>query len=85
MPQEAKVKYIYDGAAYGNTDLVWQTRGGNVRICSYAHNVYSTKNRPLDAPTQEEQKYWSTPDDPKKPEDDISTEYFDYQNERDSG
>lgn len=61
MPQEAEVYSMYDGAASNDVDFVWRSRSGDVVLSPCNQMVYDTDDRPITAPTQEEDEFWSTP------------------------
>lgn len=62
MPQDLPVGYVYDGAARGSADFVWQCRGmDEVLIATERDPVYSDCQRPEWAPSEKEDRYWRTP------------------------
>lgn len=68
MPKDAPVEHLWDGRTRTSIELVWLSKGGYVVTSDYGMVCYDTNDRPLDAPTGEEDRYWSTPDDPNEPE-----------------
>ena len=63
MPPDAKVGYVYDGAIRGDIAHVWLARSGVVAMADVEDVVYCTEDRPKDAPTKEEDRYWQTEED----------------------
>ena len=63
MPQDAVVLHVWDGSARTEINFVWLSRGGDVITADYDMVCYHTEQRPIDAPTEEEDRYWSTPPD----------------------
>lgn len=61
MPPDANVWHVWDGAARTQIEYVWLSRGGEVITADEDEVVYDTGSRPLDAPTSEEDRYWTTP------------------------
>ena len=67
MPADAEVWHLWDGALRTCIEFVWLTRTGVVGTGD-AHDVcYHTDDRPIDAPTAQEEQYWYTPNSQKKP------------------
>ena len=60
FPDDAQVRYIYDGAARGEAIITWLAKGGFVVISDGQEMVYSDRDRPLGAPTVEQERHWST-------------------------
>lgn len=61
MPPVAEVEVIWDGEPRTEVRNVHIARNGKVMLSDYGDVVYSTESRPIDAPTWEEDMYWSTP------------------------
>ena len=61
MPPDSKVFMVYDGGARGAIEQVWVARSGGVLLAVNDDVVYSDRDRPFDAPSEYEEKYWSTP------------------------
>lgn len=64
MPPDARVFHLWDGGLGTEIEHVWLTRSGNVGTGDNDHVCYETEDRPVDAPTAEEDRYWHTPDQP---------------------
>lgn len=62
MPPDARVWHLWDGALRTEINHVWLTRVGTVGTGDDQQVCYDTNDRPTDAPTSEEDRYWSTPD-----------------------
>jgi hypothetical protein len=65
MPPTATVGYVYDGHVRGSADLAWLSRGGEVVLSGYNEVLYGNDERPVDAPTEKEDRYWRTPRGPE--------------------
>ena len=61
-----EVMRAWDGAARSNVETVWLARGGYVVLAGYNDVIYHTEDRPPDAPTEEGETYWYTPDAPSE-------------------
>ena len=57
---QLKVSIVFDGADRMNVEKVWLSRKGNVLLSDGNHFIYYNEDRPIDAPTERERKYWST-------------------------
>ena len=66
MPQDAEVLHLWDGEARTVIEHVWLSNGGNVITADHDMVCYSTKNRPIDAPTMGDIRYWRTPESDEK-------------------
>lgn len=64
MPQDAEVRHLWDGAARTEIKHVWLTREGVVVTADDGEACYNTPDRPADAPTVEQDRYWRTPSPP---------------------
>jgi len=64
LPPEAEVGYVWDGEVRSNVEFVWLARDGSVVLADYGHVLYSDLQRPFDAPTTMENRYWRTPEHP---------------------
>lgn len=60
MPPDAKVGYVWDGAARSWVDNVWLARSGDVLLAYGGAEVYNTEDRPPSAPVSEDKRYWNT-------------------------
>jgi hypothetical protein len=60
MPPRANVKHVWDGVARTEIRHVWLSRDGEVMTADAEEVVYDTGDRPVDAPTMEEDLYWRT-------------------------
>ena len=58
MPQDREVLNIWDGAARSGIDRVYESKGGCVMTSDLDEVVYNNCDRPLGAPTPEQDKYW---------------------------
>ena len=67
FPPDADVRVMYDGGAREHAELVWMARNDKVVLSSYGEPVYDDCDRPENAPTAEEDKFWHTQDDPNEP------------------
>ncbi len=63
MPQDATVSVLFDGELRLDVNVVYESKGGEVVISDYDMVCYSTDSRPKDAPTEDEDRYWSTESD----------------------
>jgi hypothetical protein len=63
MPADATVGYVWDGAARGEPEMVWLARGGSVLLGHKEDALYYDCDRPIDAPTAAENKYWEAGDE----------------------
>lgn len=66
MPATADVVHLWDGEPRTSIELVWLSRNGQVVTSDYGMVCYSEGSLPVDAPTKAEDKYWSTPRDPRE-------------------
>ena len=62
MPDDADVWHLWDGEARTKIEFVWLSRDGNVITADFDMVCYSEKTRPMDAPTEFQSRFWSTPD-----------------------
>jgi hypothetical protein len=69
MPEDAKVFHLWDGEARTEIEHVWLSRGGTVVTADFDMVSYSNEDRPTDAPTEEHDPYWRTPEAPSEDED----------------
>ena len=60
FPPGATVQVVWDGAARTDPDCVWLSRDGRVILADYDAVVYSEETRPVDAPTEAQDRYWKT-------------------------
>ena len=68
LPKDAEVKYLYDGSLYGNTPLVYLSKGGNVVLADYDEPIYSEKNIPLNEKFSTDNLGYYTPPNPNPEE-----------------
>lgn len=61
MPQDSEVMHLWDGEPRTTIEMVYLSRGGAVITADFGEVCYSTEARPVDAPTEQEDKYWETP------------------------
>lgn len=61
MPPGAEVAHLWDGEPRTNIEHVWLARGGFVVTADHDQVCYSTKSRPKEAPTAQQDQYWQTP------------------------
>ena len=66
MPQDAEVEHLWDGEPRTAINFVYLSKDGRVITADYNQDCYSTAGRPVDAPTRDEQTYWSTPEEPNE-------------------
>lgn len=64
MPQDAQVYHIWDGEPRTRINVVYVSKGGDVMTADFSQDCDSTKSRPINAPSVEEQTYWQTEKDP---------------------
>lgn len=65
MPQDAEVWHLWDGEARTEINVVWLARDGNVITADYDYVCYPTETRPIDAPTEYEEEFWRTKQNPE--------------------
>lgn len=65
MPQDARVFHLWDGEPRTAINVVYETKNGKVMTSDFEMVCYSTDARPKEAPTSEDDRYWSTPKNPK--------------------
>jgi hypothetical protein len=61
MPEDAPVLHVWDGVARTEVEHVWLAASGEVVTADNNQVVYDTRDRPADAPTSEQNRYWYTP------------------------
>lgn len=71
MPQDAEVFHLWDGAARTIIEVVYLSKNGTVITSDFGEVCYPTCDRPIEAPTEQEDKYWETPANPKGYNDDF--------------
>lgn len=59
MPSEAEVWHVWDGAARTEIECVWLDRSGKICTSDDGEVVYSDEDRPINAPSEKDFKYWS--------------------------
>lgn len=57
--------YLYDGAVREDVNLIYESKGGKVVIADYGLVCYDNEDRPINAPNEEEEKYYSLPEKSK--------------------
>lgn len=62
LPQDAEFVALYDGSCETSPDHVFLSRGGRVIMASGGEPVYFDEDRPLDAPTWEDDECWELPE-----------------------
>ena len=62
MPMDADVLHLWDGEANTTIELVWLSRDGRVITSDFGQVCYSEETRPEGAPTEEQHRFWSTPE-----------------------
>jgi len=61
MPKDADVWHLWDGALRTEIEYVYLSKSGLVGTSDRSEVCYSTKDRPVDAPTSVEERYWHSP------------------------
>ena len=61
MPQDMEVAHLWDGAPRTLINHVWLARDGYVVTADDRMVCYETGARPINAPTEEEDRYWESP------------------------
>lgn len=69
MPQDAMVWHLWDGALYTEIEIVYLSKAGDVVTSDFGMVCYDDKDRPVDAPTSDEDIHWSTMENPNLTED----------------
>ena len=59
MPKNSEVLHLWDGEARTAIEYVWLSRSGCVITSDFHQVCYSNASRPYDAPTAEEEPYWT--------------------------
>ena len=62
MPQDAGVWALWDGAARSEINLVWLARDGKVVTADGTEPAMYDDDRPVDAPTRDEDNDWPLDD-----------------------
>lgn len=62
MPKDAAIFHLWDGEPRTKIEMIWLSKGGDVITSDYGAVCYSTKARPIDAPTKKEKEYWKAGD-----------------------
>lgn len=65
FPQDRDVSILYDMEIRMGANIIYLSKGGDIVITDYNESVYSDDSRPVDAPTREEQQWYSTESDPE--------------------
>ena len=60
MPADADVKHLWDGCPRTSIEIVYLARSGEVVTSDYDMVCYYTDCRPADAPTEQQEPYWTT-------------------------
>ena len=58
MPRDADVWCLWDGATRSEVDIVWISREGKVVFADCTETSYYDVDRPVDAPTVAQDRYW---------------------------
>ena len=61
MPSEAEVLHLWDGEPRTAIEFCWLSLRGDVITSDYGQRCYTGDARPFDAPTEEADPYWLTP------------------------
>jgi len=69
MPQDAYVWHLWDGEARTQVKHVWLSRKGRVITADDRMVCYTEGTRPSEAPTEEESRFWYTPESQRTEED----------------
>ena len=59
LPQDAKVYHLWDGEPRSKISVVYKARNGNIITSGLNQICYSTESRPIYAPTEEENQFWT--------------------------
>jgi hypothetical protein len=65
MPQDSDVWCLWDGGLRTEAAIVYLARCGCVALADYAEVCYGDEDRPVDAPSAAEEKYWYTQQEPE--------------------
>ena len=68
MPQDAEVRYLWDGSSRSDAEMAWLARGGFVVIAERGMVCYGDEDRPTDAALSKDDQYWQAQYDYKKRE-----------------
>ena len=60
MRGDAELLYLWDGEARATVEHIYMAKSGACVCADSEEVVYDDRDRPLDAPTQEQVKYWET-------------------------
>jgi len=66
MPKDAKVLHLWDGAPRTEIQIVYLSREGDVVTSDYGQECYHEECRPVGSPTEAEDKYWRTAENPEE-------------------
>lgn len=80
MPPDAQVMHIYDGEARHVINHAWLTADGRVMTADTDAVCYSTEDRPIGAPSADE-NYWRTPKDSMGTDASWRHEEYDWEDE----
>jgi hypothetical protein len=69
MPQDARVLHLWDGAPKTEIQTIYLAKSGDVITSDYSMVCYRDEDRPVNAPTEEEDEYWETEKSPNPEED----------------
>lgn len=64
LPPDAEVGHLWDGRVRTKIQHVWLARNGSVVTSDYEMVCYDGDQRPIDAPTEEQERHWYTPVNP---------------------
>lgn len=65
LPEAAEVWCLWDGELRSSIEHAYLGKTGYVVLADYDEGAYSDSGRPVDAPTQIKDQWWSTPDNPE--------------------
>jgi len=58
--------HVWDGASRANIEHVWETKSGHIATADHDMVVYYDEDRPVEGPSEKENKHWRTPEAPKE-------------------
>lgn len=58
LSQDEEVGYVWDGEVRSKVAFVWQSKSNGVVLSGEGEVLYSEGSRPIDAPTEAQEKYW---------------------------
>jgi hypothetical protein len=60
LPQDARVFHLWDGEPRTAINIVYKSKNGRIITSDFDMVCYPGSARPLDAPIEEEDRYWHT-------------------------